>query len=140
MTLKVGVIGCGYISYAHIRGWKANGCEVAALCDLSAGRLNARAEEFGVQNKYTDYKEMLERENLDIVDIATPRLHSSRADQLLLFEELQNILCEKPFVDNMEDGEYLVRECKKYGCRTMVCQSYRWHPWYEQIKKELKTM
>lgn len=138
MTLKVGVIGCGYISYAHISGWKANGCEVAALCDLSASRLNARAEEFGVQNKYTNCKEMLERENLDIVDIATP-VSTHRALISYCCSRVANILCEKPFVDNMEDGEYLVRECKKYGCRTMVCQSYRWHPWYVQIKKELKN-
>ncbi len=103
MTLKVGVIGCGYISYAHIRGWKANGCEVAALCDLSAGRLNARAEEFGVQNKYTDYKEMLERENLDIVDIATP-VSTHRALISYCCSRVANILCEKTF-------------CRQYGGR-----------------------
>ncbi|GAJ06805.1 unnamed protein product, partial [marine sediment metagenome] len=76
---KVGVIGCGFISYAHIRGWQENGLEVVALCDLNAERLEARAQEFGIKKTYSDYVEMIDKEEIDIIDmpdhLLSPILH-----------------------------------------------------------------
>jgi predicted dehydrogenase len=135
---KVCVIGCGFISYAHIRGWQENGLEVVALCDLNAERLETRAQEFGVKNTYLDYIEMIDKEELDIIDIATP-VKTHRTIMSYCIKHAKYILIEKPFVDNIQDGKYLVHECEKFGCTAMVCQSYRWHPWYEQIKKELDS-
>lgn len=136
MSFKVGLIGCGFISYAHLSGWISNGCEVVAVCDTDEQRLNNRADEFNIKSRYTNFRDMLANEQLDIIDIATP-VKSHRMIVSECCKHVPNLLCEKPFVDNIEDGLFLVRECKKYGCRAMVCQSYRWHPWYESIKQIL---
>ena len=138
MALRVGVIGCGFISYAHISGWKNNNVDVVALCDINEERLNSRADEFSVKSRYKDYKEMVEKEQLDIVDIVTP-VGAHRQIMDFCCSKVRNILIEKPFVNNIEDGKYLVKQCKKNGCRAMVCQSYRWHPWFEKIKEELDS-
>jgi D-apiose dehydrogenase len=136
MKKKVGIIGCGFISYDHISSWIANGCEVIAVCDLDETRASMRAKEFHIPSVYSDYKRMLSEETLDIVDIATP-VKSHREIVAYCAERIHYLLVEKPFVDNIEDGEALVRICKKNKCTVMVCQSYRWHPWYEEIKKIL---
>jgi len=138
MSMRIGIIGCGFIAYDHISGWIANGCSVVAACDIDKSRLDKRAEEFDIKGRYLDYKEMLEKEELDIIDIATP-VKSHKELVSYCCSRVHNMLVEKPFVDNIDDGIFLVRECQKNQCRAMVCQSYRWHPWYEQIKKELDS-
>jgi predicted dehydrogenase len=136
MKKRVGIIGCGFISYDHISSWISNGCDVVAVCDVDADRMDKRANEFGIKNKYTDYKEMIANEKLDIIDIATP-VKTHRELVSYCCEKAPNLLVEKPFADNIEDGRFLVRLIKKNHCRVMICQSYRWHPWYEEIKKIL---
>lgn len=136
MKKRIGIIGCGFISYDHISSWIANDCEVTAVCDIDINRANARAKEFGINKVYSNYQVMVENETFDIIDIATP-VKSHRELVSFCCNKVPSLLVEKPFVDNIDDGRYLVRLCKKHGCKVMICQSYRWHPWFEEIKKIL---
>lgn len=135
---RIAIIGCGFISYAHIKGWIGNGCDVVAVCDIDTNRAEQRAKEFNIKKTYSDYKEMLDKEDIDIIDIATPVFTHKELIIACAVKKI-NILCEKPFVNNLEDGRYLVKLCEKNECKLMICQTYRWHPWYEQIKKELDS-
>ena len=69
--LRIGVIGTGNISNCHMDGYKALGdmVEVVACCDIDEQKMNAWADRWGVEKRYTDYCEMLEKENLHAVSV-----------------------------------------------------------------------
>ena len=69
--LRIGIIGTGNISNCHMEGYTAipDLVEVVACCDLDQKKMDAWAERWGVKNKYTDYNEMLAKENLHVVSV-----------------------------------------------------------------------
>ena len=75
--LKVGVVGVGGISGAHIPAWEEiKEVELVALCDIRQERL----DKYPSKRHYNDFKEMLEKEELDILDICLPTyLHADYA-------------------------------------------------------------
>ena len=97
--LKIGIIGCGGIcNGAHIYAYKDNNdVEAVAFCDIVLSKAKNTAENFGVPDArcYESYEEMLEKEELDAVDICTPNyLHSIIAVAAL--NKGINVFCEKP--------------------------------------------
>lgn len=132
--LKIGMIGAGHISASHIKGYQAAGCEVVAIADISIDNAKARAEEFGIKNYYTDYKELLKDGSIDAVSVATPTF----THKDVVIDSLKNgkhVLCEKPPALNADE----VRECEKVAKETgkllmfgMVC---RFHTSSQYLKK-----
>lgn len=60
MKLRAGIVGCGGISRSHATAYDGlENIELIAVCDINSDALNTRANEFNVQNRYTDYEEML---------------------------------------------------------------------------------
>ena len=69
---KAGVIGCGGRGKAHARGWTASDDVVIVACaDPFEAPRSAYMAEFGVENGYEDYRDMLEKEDLDFVSVCT---------------------------------------------------------------------
>jgi predicted dehydrogenase len=74
MMWKVGLIGTGYWSEKHLKAWsRIPNLEIAALCNRSREKLVQKAAEFGVSEDrlYSSLEEMLEKADIDIVDIVT---------------------------------------------------------------------
>ena len=90
--LKVGLVGVGGISGAHVPVWEAmEETSLTALCDIHTEHF----EKYPGKHTYTDYKEMLEKEPLDIIDICLPTyLHADFAISAL--ERGIHVICEKP--------------------------------------------
>ena len=69
--LRVGLVGCGFISYWLLRAWQEiESVEVTVLCDVDHEAARQRSKEFAVARTYNDFLEMLAQEKLDIVDVA----------------------------------------------------------------------
>src|SRR6266496_701536 len=69
---KIGLIGCGGISEYHLRAYQALQLDVVALCDQSRERAEKRRAEFYPQATVTsDYRDVLRRDDIAIVDVAT---------------------------------------------------------------------
>ena len=74
MAIRRGaLVGCGFFSRNHLQAWRDLGdrCAIVAVCDFDPAKAEAAATEFGVPARYTSVDEMLDRETLDFVDIAT---------------------------------------------------------------------
>ena len=73
--MRIGLIGAGWVTQHHLDAYRqlANRARVVAIADPSAAARNMRAKAYDIAGIYADAADMLTRESLDAVDIATPR-------------------------------------------------------------------
>ncbi|RKY64185.1 MAG: gfo/Idh/MocA family oxidoreductase, partial [Candidatus Latescibacterota bacterium] len=137
MSLKVGVVGLG-MGRGHVEAYQAHPeAEVVAICDVDEGRLAQVGERYGVRRRYTDYRRMLEKEDLDVVSVATPNyLHMPIT--LAALEAGCHVLCEKPLALNAEEAKRMVEKAKEVGRRLMVNFSYRFEPVSLALKDQVE--
>jgi predicted dehydrogenase len=121
MTIRVGLIGCGGIMTAHLRGWKAveGRAQVVATADVDRARAEQRAAEVGGAKVFTDYHEMLTHADLDAVDISLPHyLH--REAIVAAAEAGKHMIAEKPLCLTWQEAEEIIRAVESNRV-TMMC-------------------
>ncbi len=128
-------IGAGYFSRFQYEAWsRIPQVDLVAVADLDEGKAQAAAEQFGIPHAYTDYREMLDREQPDFVDIITqPDAHlelCTYAAQLGI-----HVICQKPLAPTYEEAQQIVQNVEGAGVRFMVHENWRWQPWYREVKR-----
>ncbi|MBX2841149.1 MAG: Gfo/Idh/MocA family oxidoreductase [Flammeovirgaceae bacterium] len=137
--LKAVVIGAGYFGKFHYAAWnRIPEVEVVAMSDLDEHKCVKFTQSFNIPKYYVDYREMLEKEKPDFVDIVTPpnthfEICKAAADLGV------NIICQKPLAPTFEEAEKLVAYCHKSDIRFMVHENFRFQPWHREIKKLLEN-
>ena len=134
--LRVAVIGVGGIAQnQHLPAYeKIDNVDVVAVCDINEPRVKMVAEKFNVPKDCTDYKEILEMDNLDAIDICTPNyLHSVIACAAL--EKGLHVLCEKPDAVSVAEAEKMKAAAEKSGKCLMVIRNNRYWPTSGFLKK-----
>ncbi|MHC4253317.1 MAG: Gfo/Idh/MocA family protein, partial [Planctomycetota bacterium] len=122
--LKAGVIGLG-MGAAHVKGYQSHPeVEVVAVADVDEAKLQKRGDKLGVDKRYADAMEMLDKESLDIVSVATPnKFHRPLA--IAAFEAGCHVLCEKPMAMNASEAREMIAAAEGAGRRLMINFSYR---------------
>lgn len=115
--LRIGIIGSGGIAQGcHMRGYAAipDLCEIVACADVNEATAKAAAEKYNVPKTYTDYKEMLAKENLDAVSVATPnKFHVGPTVDAL--NAGVHVLCEKPLGMNADECRQMCATARDTG-------------------------
>lgn len=127
--LKGAVVGCGFFADNHLNAWGAvEGAEIVAVCDRDEARLKRAVEKFGIARTYTDIDEMLAKEALDFVDVATgPGSHEALVAKVAAAGK--PVICQKPIAQTMEGAKEMVAACDKAGVPFMIHENFRWqHP------------
>lgn len=135
---NIGLIACGGITASHLKAYKTAGYNVVALCDLIEERARKRQEEFFPDAIVTtDYREILARDDIEVVDIAT-----HPPERLPLIEAAltagKHVLSQKPFVLDIDEGERLIALADSQGVRFAVNQNGRWAPYFSYIREAVK--
>ena len=130
--LRIALVGVGKISGAHISAWESvEDAELVALCDICPERM----EKYPEMRHYTDFDEMLDKEEIDIIYICLPtRLHADFAVKAM--EKGINIICEKPISLKHEDVERIYGAAAKNNVKFMTAQVLRFWPEYETVLKK----
>ncbi len=105
-----------------------DGAEVRALCDLDPFRLGDTAERLGVENRYTQYDEMLEREEVDLVVVATTAQQHANMVISAVAHRPAGVLCEKPFAVNMGEAEAMLATCDTSAVKLAIGFQGRHYP------------
>ncbi len=120
--VRIGLIGCGGISRAHVRGMLSLGPEevrVIATCDVEPALAEERARDAGAEVALTDWRAVLERPDIDAVDICLP--HDLHAEVAIAAAHMgKHIFVEKPISTTLEDGWRMVRVAREASVRLMV--------------------
>lgn len=125
--IRVAIIGTGNISPAHIRGYLAfrERCKIVALCDIYPEKAERKKQEFGLQDAtvYASHKEMLAREDIDLVSICTPPyVHAEIAIDFM--NAGKNVLVEKPMAASLEECDRMIETEGRTGmCMGVIAQN-----------------
>lgn len=136
--MKAAIIGCGAISMIHAESLKNQGFEIVALCDIVKENAENINEKYGLNSTiYTDYRKMLNMENIDAVHICTPHyLHAQMAEYAL--KKNINVLLEKPACINEKEIEMLISAQEKSKAQLGICFQNRYLEGNKVAKEFLK--
>src|SRR5215218_4850759 len=133
--LRIGVIGTGSIATgAHLPAIASLGelFELVAVADVRPEVARFVGEQYGV-DAYDDYRELLEREDVDLVNICTPEfLHAEQT--IAAAAAGKHVHCEKPMAASVAEADAMIDACRRAGVRLMIGHSRRFTPRYRQIK------
>ncbi|MEO7911694.1 MAG: Gfo/Idh/MocA family oxidoreductase [Roseiflexaceae bacterium] len=135
----IGVIGCGGISAHHLAAYREAGYNVVALCDIREEQARARQAEFFPEAAvYADYRELLRRDDIEVVDTAThPRERAPIIEAALLARK--HVLSQKPFVLDLDFGERMADLADRQGVRLAVNQNGRWAPHFAYMRQAVAS-
>lgn len=138
-ALRGGLIGCGFFAINHLHGWQqAEGAEIVAICDRSPERLKLAGDQFGISARYADAAEMIAKEKLDFVDIATTAPTHRPLAELAASHGLA-VICQKPFAPTLADAKAIVAACDKAKVPLMVHENFRWQSPIQKVKAVLES-
>jgi predicted dehydrogenase len=130
--LNVGMIGYGFMGRAHSNAYRKvnhffdleHRPVLKAVCARSADKAKAFADQWGYESVETDWRKLIERKDIDLIDICTPNnTHAEIA--LAAAARGKMILCEKPLAMNGPEAEKMVEAVEKAGVPNMVWYNYR---------------
>lgn len=131
--MKSAIIGLGVIGKVHYDVLKSQDADIVALCDVDESVLD---KFYGVK-KYSDYKKMLDCEDIDVVHICTP--HYLHADMVIYaLEKGVNVLCEKPLCIKEEDIGRIVEAESNSRATLGVCLQNRYNNSSRFVKQLLE--
>ncbi|MFC1979216.1 Gfo/Idh/MocA family protein, partial [Chloroflexota bacterium] len=134
--MQVAVIGCGgWGAAGHIGGFQLlPEARLVAVCDSREAVARETAERFGVPHVYTNYREMLQTETLDVVSVATPPLlHYSMAMDAVAAGK--HVLCEKPLAMKAVEAREMLRKASAAGVVHAIDHEFRFLPTNFKIKE-----
>ncbi|MFG2510850.1 Gfo/Idh/MocA family protein [Streptomyces sp. NPDC048584] len=133
--LRIGMVGYAFMGAAHSQGWRTAGRvfdlplrpEMAVICGRDADAVRAAADRHGWAGTETDWRALVERDDVDLVDICTPG--DSHAEiALAALAAGKHVLCEKPLANTVEEAEAMARAAEEATARgqlAMVGFNYR---------------
>jgi predicted dehydrogenase len=139
MTLRIGLIGCGGITRAHVDGWNTvtDRAEIVAVSDVSAEAMRTRIAQIGHEVKtYADYHDLLADPNIDAVDISLPH-HLHREAIVAAAQAGKHLMTEKPLCLNLEEAEQIAGAVKAAGIIMMAAHNQLFFPAVQHAKQML---
>ena len=141
-TVRVGIIGCGGIANGkHMPSLKeVEGVEMVAFCDLIIEKAEKAAKQYGTPDAkvYTDYKELLKDESIEVVHVLTP--NRSHAD--LTIDALyagKHVMCEKPMAKTAADAKRMLDAAKATGKKLTIGYQHRQKAASQYAKQYIDT-
>jgi predicted dehydrogenase len=137
-SLRIALIGTAFMGRAHSQAWQTAprffelpvGVELAVIVGNDPVRTEHAARTFGWREASTDWRSVVERDDIDVVDICTPGdTHAEIA--LAALAAGKHVLCEKPLANSVAEAERMARaasEAAHHGIRSMCGFSYRRTP------------
>ncbi len=131
--LRIALIGTGFMGRTHSNGYRrvpnffpelAYEPVLQVVCSRNEAKVKAFAEQWGYASYETDWRKVLQRDDVDAVDICTPNdMHAEIA--IAAAEAGKMVLCEKPLARTVAEGLKMVEAIEKAGVKNTVWYNYR---------------
>ncbi|MCD6120937.1 MAG: Gfo/Idh/MocA family oxidoreductase [Spirochaetales bacterium] len=136
--LKVGLIGVGYIGPIHLDALsRIGGVKVKTIIDVNKKLAEKAALDFNVENYGTDYRDVINDSEIDVIHNCTPnKYHFSITKEIL--NAGKSVLSEKPLAITLKEAEKLVDIAEKKGAVTGIDFCYRYYPVVQEMAARIK--
>lgn len=129
--LRVGIIGTGVIFDLNVLGYLNNpDVDITCLCNRDEQKARKKSEQFKLKNLqfYSDYKKMLNEEELDIVEILLPHYLHAEATIQAAKNGIKGISVQKPMALSMEEADKMVQACNDSGSILSIYENFVFSP------------
>ncbi|HEY8447009.1 MAG TPA: Gfo/Idh/MocA family oxidoreductase [Thermomicrobiales bacterium] len=133
--VKVGIIGSQFVAHLHAEafGWVPN-AEVVAVASPNREHVTAFAERFGIPRALTDYRDLLNIDEIDLITIAVPNdLHAQVCIDAA--KAGKHVVCEKPLCLSLEEADAMISACREAGVKLMYAEELCFAPKYVRAKQ-----
>jgi predicted dehydrogenase len=134
-SIKVGLIGSGFIADIHAHAFKnhVQNAEVVAVASPSPGTAAAFATERGIPNAFEDYRDLLAMDEIDMVTLGLP---NDRHCEVTLAAAAagKHVVCEKPLCRTLEEADRMIEACRRAGVHLMYAEELLFAPKYVRAK------
>jgi len=136
--LGIGVVGAGrWAGLAHLPGWaRDERCRIVGICDREPERAAAAADQYGAAVVTGDYRVLLDREDIDVIDVVT-RDSEHYPVNLAAVEAGKHVLSEKPVAHDHHDVRRIAELAGAKGLKTKVGFTFRYSPAVRYLKDML---
>lgn len=126
--IRLGIIGQGIIAQSHLAEYaKMEGVKVVAVCDILRDKLEASAKKHGVEHTYEDYRALLQRDDIDAVDVCLHNnLHAPIACDVMLAGK--DCYCEKPMAGSYKDAKAMYDLAGELGRKLHIQLAFLYTP------------
>jgi predicted dehydrogenase len=133
--LGVGVVGAGrWAGLAHLPGWaRDERCRIVGVCDREPERAAAAAERYRAEVATEDYRVLLDRDDIDVIDVVT-RDGEHFPVNLAAVEAGKHVLSEKPVAHDHHDVRRVAELARSKGLKTKVGFTFRYSPAVRYLK------
>ena len=128
-------MGAGYFSRFQYEAWtRIPEVRIAALYNRTESKARELMARYGVPAYYSNWREMIDREKPDFVDLITP---PETHEEMCAYAASRgvHIVCQKPLAPAFDQSRRIVETAQAAGVRFMVHENWRWQPWYRKIKE-----
>lgn len=133
---RVGVIASGRIAREHGRGWtECEHTQIVAIADSNPQQRTEYARDFDVPTTYADYRDMLDKEQLDIVSVCSWDFQHAEMTIAAAARKPQVVLCEKPMACSLGEGQDMVVACKRNEVRLAIGHQRRFFSCWEEARR-----
>lgn len=136
-ALKFGLIGCGRIAVRHAQILSGlDGAKLSCVCDIKEDRAARFSQEYNVP-WYKDYREMLEKEKVDVANILTPSgLHAKHVIDVA--RSKRHIVVEKPMALTLKDADRMIKVCSENKVKLFVVKQNRYNLAIKKLKEAIE--
>lgn len=141
--MRYALIGCGRIATNHIKAVLNNHLKLIAVCDIREEPMESLLSKHNLQEdteikRYTDYRQMIAENTLDLVSIATES--GSHAEiALYCIDHGIHVIIEKPMAMNMQDADEIIRRSKEKNVKVSACHQNRFNIAVQELRKALEA-
>ena len=133
--IKIGLLGCGRISKNHFEAiTQQQDAQVIACCDIIEERAKEAAEKYNIPIWTTNYEEILQNPDIDLISICTPSgLHPKHGIQAA--KAGKHVLTEKPMACRLNEADELIKACEEANVKLFVVLQNRLNPAIQLVRR-----
>ncbi len=135
--VRIGILGSQFVSTIHVESLKTvPGAEVLAVASPTETHVKAFATKHGIPHAFTDYRKLLEMDEIDVVVLGIPNdLHCQVTVDAAAAGK--HVICEKPLCLNLAEADRMIAACRKAGVKLLYAEELCFAPKYVRLKKLL---
>lgn len=136
---RIGVLGTGGIVPSHLDAYRTAGWTVAALWNRTKSTAEERAAAFYPDARITDdWRDIVDDPDIDVIDATLHPEHRVPMVEAAL-RAGKHVLSQKPFAEDLDTAERLVRIARENGVKLAVNQNGRWAPHFAWMREAVRT-